>query len=227
MTSPERQPLLHDLSVTLAAPTVVLSRPDGNLDAAAPGAAVHGLFHADVRAVSLLRVTLRPDVAPSDEHPGQTPPADGGDGDGADDAEGTRTGSAGSAGEGWLPVVSVMNAADGPGRSRFVGLAQTLGDAVPDPTVRVDRRRTVTPGRLTEQLTVRSTATTPVHLAVRVEAAGDLVTLDHTKAGLAPRPPARPTSELLRGDGVLRWGDGVVRSPSAPPARRPTPSVPR
>ncbi|WP_405471068.1 glycogen debranching N-terminal domain-containing protein [Streptomyces canus] len=193
MTSPERQPLLHDLSVTLAAPTVVLSRPDGNLDAAAPGAAVQGLFHADVRAVSLLRVTLRPD---------------GDAGGGGDD-------------EGWLPVVTVMNATDGPGVSRFVGLAQALGDAVPDPTVRVDRRRTVAPGRLTERLTVRSSATTPVHLAVRVEAAGDLVTLDHTKAGLAPRSSARATSELSSGSGVLRWGDKAVevavRAPGATP----------
>ncbi|WP_327313105.1 glycogen debranching N-terminal domain-containing protein [Streptomyces sp. NBC_01235] len=211
MTSPERQPLLHDLSVTLAAPTVVLSRPDGNLDAAAPGAAVHGLFHADVRAVSLLRVTLRPDVAPSGEHPGEAPSVAGGDGGG----------SAESAGEGWLPVVAVMNATDGPGRSRFVGLAQALGDAVPDPTVRVDRRRTVTPGGLTEQLTVRSTATTPVHLAVRVEVAGDLVTLDHTKAGLAPRSPAKPTSELSSGDGVLHWGDGAVEVAVSAPGATP------
>ncbi|MEV4454136.1 glycogen debranching N-terminal domain-containing protein, partial [Streptomyces mirabilis] len=98
MTSPERQPLLHDLAVTLAAPTVVLSRPDGNLDAAAPGAAVHGLFHADVRAVSLLRVTLRPGRAPSGEHAGKTPPA-------AD-------GAGGGEGGGWLPF-AVMNATEG------------------------------------------------------------------------------------------------------------------
>ncbi|MFI5679995.1 glycogen debranching N-terminal domain-containing protein [Streptomyces cellulosae] len=204
MTSTERQPLLHDLSVTLAAPTVVLSQPDGNLDAAAPGAAVQGVFHADVRAVSLLRVTLRPDHAPSGGHPGKTPPAAGGE-----DA-GTAAGAGETVGADWVPVVPVMNATDGPGRSRFVGLAQALGDAVPDPTVRVDRRRTVTPGLLTEHLTVRSTATTPVHLAVRVEVAGDLVTLDHTKAGLAPGSPAKPTSELLSGAGVLRWGDGAV-----------------
>ncbi|MGW0730267.1 glycogen debranching N-terminal domain-containing protein [Streptomyces mirabilis] len=204
MTSPERQPLLHDLAVTLAAPTVVLSRPDGNLDAAAPGAAVHGLFHADVRAVSLLRVTLRPGRAPSGEHAGKTPPA-------AD-------GAGGGEGGGWLPF-AVMNATDGPGRSRFVGLVQALGDAIPDPTVRVDRRRTVTPGRLTEQLTVRSTATTPVHLAVRVEIAGDLVTLEHAKAGLAPRSPLEPAGELSSGDGVLRWGDKDVEvAVSAPGA---------
>ncbi|MFF0090342.1 glycogen debranching N-terminal domain-containing protein [Streptomyces canus] len=201
MTSPERQPLLHDLSVTLAAPTVVLSGPDGDLDAAAPGAAVQGLFHADVRAVSLLRVTLRPDAGAVD---------------GAAVADSDR---AADSDEGWLPVVAVMNATDGPGRSRFVGLAQALGDAVPDPTVRVDRQRIVVPGLLTERLTVRSTASTPVHLAVRVEVAGDLVTLEHAKAGLAPRSPLGPTGELPSGDGVLRWGDkGVAVTVSAPGA---------
>lgn len=209
MTSPERQPLLHDLSVTLAAPTVVLSRPDGNLDASAPGAAVHGLFHADVRALSLLRVTLRPEHTPPGRHAGEALSAAGGDG----------AGGIAGADAGWQPVVSVMNAPDGPGRSRFVGLVQALGDAVPDPTVRVDRRRTVTPGRLTEQLTVRSTATTPVHLAVRVEVAGDLATLDHTKSGLPPRAPAAVTSQLSSSDGMLSWGDGTVAvSVSAPGA---------
>ncbi|WP_338896061.1 glycogen debranching N-terminal domain-containing protein [Streptomyces sp. TG1A-60] len=201
MTSPQRQPLLHDLAVTLAAPTVVLSEPDGNLDAAAPGAGVQGLFHADVRAVSLLRVTLRPLGAPSGEHAGKAPPAVGG--------------------EGWLPVVAVMNAADGPGRSRFVGLAQALGDAIPDPTVRVDRRRILNPGLLTEQLTVRSTATAPVHLAVRVEVAGDLVTLEHAKAGLAPRSPLEPAGELSSGTGELRWGDGTVAVAVSAPGATP------
>ncbi|MER5225621.1 glycogen debranching N-terminal domain-containing protein [Streptomyces flaveus] len=191
MTSPQRQPLLHDLAVTLAAPTVVLSEPDGNLDAAAPRAGVQGLFHADVRAVSLLRVTLRP---------------------GAGAADGN---------EGWLPVVAVMTATDGPGRSRFVGLAQALGDAVPDPTVRVDRRRIVNPGLLTEQLTVRSTATTPVHLAVRVEIAGDLVPLEHAKAGLAARSPLEPTGELSSGTGMLSWGDGTVAVAVSAPGATP------
>ncbi|MBI4940713.1 MAG: hypothetical protein HY830_08200, partial [Actinobacteria bacterium] len=57
---PPRQPLLHDLEVTLAAPTVVLAAPDGDLDASAPGAGVQGVFHADMRVVSLLRVTVAP-----------------------------------------------------------------------------------------------------------------------------------------------------------------------
>ncbi|WP_328345216.1 glycogen debranching N-terminal domain-containing protein [Streptomyces violaceus] len=218
MTSPQRQPLLHDLAVTLAAPTVVLSEPDGNLDAAAPGAGVQGLFHADVRAVSLLRVTLRPVGAPSGigalsgGHAGKAPAAAGVEsaGGGESDGEG-----------GWLPVVSVMNAADGPGRSRFVGLAQALGDAVPDPTVRVDRQRVVNPGLLTEQLTVRSTATTPVRLAVRVEVAGDLMPLEHAKAGLAPRSPAGPASELSSDSGMLSWGDGTVAVAVSAPGATP------
>ncbi|WP_330290356.1 glycogen debranching N-terminal domain-containing protein [Streptomyces sp. NBC_00576] len=226
MTSPERQPLLHDLAVTLAAPTVVLSEPDGNLDAAAPGAGVQGLFHADVRAVSLLRVTLRADADAADGDAG----AVDGDAGAAGSNAGPVDGDAGAAGsdaraadgeEGWLPVVAVMNATDGPGRSRFVGLAQALGDAVPDPTVRVDRRRILHPGLLTEQLTVRSTATTPVRLAVRVEIAGDLVPLEHAKAGLAARSPLQPTGELSSGAGVLSWGDGTVAVTVSAPGAAP------
>ncbi|MFE9444992.1 glycogen debranching N-terminal domain-containing protein [Streptomyces sp. NPDC006602] len=209
MTSPQRQPLLHDLAVTLAAPTVVLSRPDGNLDAAAPGAGVQGLFHADVRAVSMLRVALRPVGAPSGEHAGKAPPTAGGEAAGTGD------------GEGWLPVIGVMNATDGPGRSRFVGLAQALGDAVPDPTVRVDRRRILNPGLLTEQLTVRSTATTPVHLAVRVEIAGDLAPLEHAKAGQAARSPLKPAGELSPGTGGLSWGDDTVAVAVSAPGATP------
>jgi glycogen debranching enzyme len=114
-----------------------------------------------------------------------------------------------------------MNAADGPGRSRFVGLAQALGDAIPDPTVRIDRRRILNPGLLTEQLTVRSTATTPVHLAVRVEVAGDLVTLEHAKAGFAPRSPLQPTCELSSGSGELSWGDGTVAVTVSAPGATP------
>ncbi|MFE7655524.1 glycogen debranching N-terminal domain-containing protein [Streptomyces bottropensis] len=210
MTSPQRQPLLHDLAVTLAAPTVVLSAPDGNLDATAPGAGVQGLFHADVRAVSLLRVTLRPVGAPSGEHAEKVPSAVG-------------EGVGGGGGEGWLPVVAVMTATDGPGRSRFVGLAQALGDAVPDPTVRVDRRRILNPGLLTEQLTVRSTATTPVHLAVRVEIAGDLVPLEHAKAGQPARSPLQPAGELTSGTGALGWGDGTVAVTVSAPGAIPDP----
>src|SRR4051794_22927293 len=114
MTSPQRQPLLHDLAVTLAAPTVVLSAPDGNLDAAVPGAGVHGLFHADIRALSLLRVTLRPDHAASGEHAGKAPPAAGGNSEAESEAEAR-------AGGDWLPGGPGLHPRGGPRRSRFVG----------------------------------------------------------------------------------------------------------
>lgn len=142
MTSPQRQPLLHDLAVTLAAPTVVLSAPDGNLDAATPGAGVQGLFHADVRAVSRLRVTLRPvdspsgvgapsgaDAlsgagAPSGEHAGKAPPTvgEGVVGEGTADGDGA----------GWLPVVAVMTATEDPAAA--VSWAWPRRSATPFPT---------------------------------------------------------------------------------------------
>jgi len=181
-----RQPLLHDLTVTLTAPTVVLSRPDGDLDAAVAGGGVQGLFHADVRALSLLRVTVRglPDggAAAAEDVP-------------------------------WWPVEPVLAVADGPGRSRFVGLARALGDDVPDPTVRLDRDRTVSPGRLDERITVRSSAIRPVRLAVRVELAGDLVTLEHAKAG---RPAGAAVGSAIAAGRTDAAGEPVVRSAGRP-----------
>lgn len=184
---PPRQPLLHDLVVTLAAPTVVLAAPDGDLDATAPGAGVQGVFHADVRVVSLLRVTVAPVPAGSEE-PGPDPA--------------------------WERPVPVLAAADGAGRTRFVGLARGLGDDVADPTVRVERGRRVTPGRLEETFTVRSSATDGVRLALRVEVAGDLVPVEHAKAGLPPGPPAGPAGgqpPAATGTAALRWGDDAVQ----------------
>ncbi|MBI4940199.1 MAG: amylo-alpha-1,6-glucosidase, partial [Actinobacteria bacterium] len=104
--------------------------------------------------------------------------------------------------------------ADGPGRTRFVGLARGLGDDVADPTVRVERARRVTPGRLEETFTVRSSATGAVRLALRVEVAGDLVPVEHAKAGLPPRPPAGPAGSqppAAPGTAALRWGDDAVQ----------------
>lgn len=176
-----RQPLLHELVVTLTAPTVLLAGPDGDVDAAAPGGGVQGLFHADVRAVDLFRVSLRPL-------------------DGAPDG-------------GWERPEPLLAVAAGPGRSRFVALARGLGDRIPDPTVRLERDRTVTAGRFEERLTVRSSATAPVRCAVRVEVTGDLVPLEHTKAGLGPAAPV-PASPA--GDG-LAWAAGAVRVAVAAP----------
>ena len=112
------QPPLHELVVVVAAPTCLLSAPSGDVDALGADSTAHGLFHADVRLLSVARLSI-----------GGTTPS---------------------------PVLGVT---DGPGRARFVGLARHLGDAAAaDATVRIDRRRSVQPGRLVEEITVTSTA---------------------------------------------------------------------
>src|SRR5690625_5009051 len=48
------QPFLHDLSITLAAPTQVLSDRNGEILADAEHPTAEGLLHADVRVISKL-----------------------------------------------------------------------------------------------------------------------------------------------------------------------------
>jgi glycogen debranching enzyme len=171
-----RQPMLHELVVTLAAPTMLLSASDGGVGAVGFGAVgfgpggggsgAQGLFHADLRALSLIHLTVS----------GEVPDP-------------------------------VLAAATGSGTSRLVGLARNLGDAVPDPTVRVDRVRRVTPGRLSEELVVTSTATSPVTAVVRIDLGSDLLPLGRVKAGLAG--PAIIPRRLE--DGRLEWSAGATR----------------
>jgi glycogen debranching enzyme len=158
-STPRRQPLLHDLLVTLAAPTALLTSASGDV-VTGPSGGAQGLFHADVRALSTLRLTV--------------------------------------SGEALEPVSS---GALGSGRSHLVGLARNLGDAVPDPTVRVDRLRQVDPGRFTERLTITSTASESVTALVRIEVQSDLLALEEVKAGASGVPvPAR-----LLADGRIEW----------------------
>lgn len=79
----------------------------------------------------------------------------------------------------------------GPGAARFVSVARWLGDPVPDPTVRVDRLRRVAPGRVSEEIRIRSTATVPVRCTVTVDVAIDRTPIEVVKSGLAgaPTPP--------------------------------------
>ena len=53
----------------------------------------------------------------------------------------------------------VSHARTGPDTARFTGLLRRLGDDGPDPTVRVDRTRTVAPGRVQERVVLGSTST--------------------------------------------------------------------
>ena len=102
-----RQPLLHDHVVVAAAPSVLLCDRSGDLDALAAGEGAQGLFHADIRALSRLRLTVGNEVPDS-----------------------------------------VLGAADGAGRARFVGFARNVGDrrSRPQRARRADARDH--PGRL-------------------------------------------------------------------------------
>jgi glycogen debranching enzyme len=163
LTSPFRQPLLHDLTVTLAAPTALLTSPTGDVDAATAGSGAQGLFHADVRALSRIRLTVSGEAP---EH--------------------------------------VLSSSNGPGGAQVVSLVRNLGDGVADPTVRVDRVRTVTPGRLCEKVSVASTATEPVTAVVRIEVQSDLLALEQVKAGF----PGVPGPSRLLGDHRIEWTRG-------------------
>ncbi|HYJ75487.1 MAG TPA: glycogen debranching N-terminal domain-containing protein [Kineosporiaceae bacterium] len=82
------------------------------------------------------------------------------------------------------PPTPVLGAAARTGTARFVGLARTLGDDhAADATVRVDRRRTVVPGALHEEVTVTSRASREVRADLVLELAPDFRPLDHVKGG--------------------------------------------
>jgi len=55
---PQHQPFLHDLITVLAAPTQVLSQPNGEIVTSYVRPTVQGLIHADVRVLSGLTVTI-------------------------------------------------------------------------------------------------------------------------------------------------------------------------
>ncbi|SCL33512.1 Glycogen debranching enzyme (alpha-1,6-glucosidase) [Micromonospora pallida] len=95
---------------------------------------------------------------------------------------------------------------DGPHGARFVGVARWLGDPQPDPTVRVDRLRRVTPDGLTEELHVVSTASVPVRATVSIDLGCDLAPIEVVKSGGGrPALPAHPGP-----DGGFGWTAGGV-----------------
>ncbi|MFB4278691.1 glycogen debranching N-terminal domain-containing protein [Nonomuraea sp. MTCD27] len=104
----------------------------------------------------------------------------------------------------------VGHAVPGPGVSRFVSLARWLGDPGPDPTVRIDRVRRVTPGAMEEELTIASTAADPFTCTVTIELSCDFAPIEVVKSGGAatPVPPAA-------GGGELTWQAGGIRVAAA------------
>ena len=93
----------------------------------------------------------------------------------------------------------------GAGEVRFVGLARQLGDAGPDPTVRVERVRRVSAGVVEEELRIISTAREPVDAVVEVTIACDLASLEQVKVG-----DVRPLAGARREEDSVVWSDDDV-----------------
>jgi hypothetical protein len=92
--------------------------------------------------------------------------------------------------------------------ARFVSVPRALGDDTVDPTVRVERQRTVAPGEVSERIAVVSHADAGVSTELALTVAADLAGLAAIKAGCAGgRAGTRARPE---GDG-LTWSDGRVR----------------
>lgn len=106
-----------------------------------------------------------------------------------------------------LEAEHVSSAPRGVDGYRFTGLLRSLGDAHPDPTVRLDRVRTVVAGGCTERLVLSSTATEPVPVVVEVEVGADFAEIDMVKSG---RISALVPPHQDGGDSVHWERDGTV-----------------
>lgn len=98
----------------------------------------------------------------------------------------------------------IGHAERGPGVSRFVSLARWLGDESADPTVRIDRTRTISPGALREDIEIASSATWPVTATVTVALSCDFAPIEVVKSG-GSAPPAQAVGEQVS------WRSGAIR----------------
>jgi hypothetical protein len=106
---------------------------------------------------------------------------------------------------------------EGAGRTRFVSVAPALGDYDdPDPTVRLERLRVITPDGMWEEIHLRSTATRAVHAIVTVDLRCDLAPLAALRAGQT-RPALAPRVEPQR----LVWTAEEVSVTATADAVRP------
>ena len=166
-------PLLNDLAVSVAAPAILLSDPDGQVRRGG----VRGWFVDDVRLLDELTVSV----------------------DGSD-------------------LELVRSAVVGADRQEFTHVARRLGGWIHDPTVTVDRRRTLTPAGLVEEIEVSSRGQEPVELALHVDLVADLAPMAAVRQGL----PTEPVAAEETPDG-LAWhhdGSGFAVALDPAPARR-------
>ncbi|MEV4530239.1 glycogen debranching N-terminal domain-containing protein [Streptosporangium sp. NPDC049304] len=102
---------------------------------------------------------------------------------------------------------AVGHAPRGPGATGFVTLARWLGDPVPDPTVRIERFRQVTPGGMAERVEIVSSATVPVTAVVSLELGCDFAPIEVVKSG---GDTAEAAAERTAPD-EISWNSGGVR----------------
>ena len=94
---------------------------------------------------------------------------------------------------------------DGARSAWFVAVPRALGDDIVDPTVRIERERTVAPGEVSERIRVVSFADSGVDTELALTVAADLAGLGDIKAARAgERVPLTP------GRDGLSWGDGEL-----------------
>jgi len=94
---------------------------------------------------------------------------------------------------------------DGARSAWFVAVPRALGDDIVDPTVRIERERTVAPGEVSERIRVVSFADSGVDTELVLTVAADLASLGEIKAARAGQPVP-----LTPGRAGLSWGDGEL-----------------
>lgn len=102
---------------------------------------------------------------------------------------------------------SISHGIDGPHSARFVSLVRWLGDPTPDPTVRIDRIRRMTPRGLAEEIHVVSTAAVPVRAEITLDLGCDLAPIEVVKSGGTTTDLEAKSGE----PGQLSWSaDGIT-----------------
>jgi N-terminal domain of (some) glycogen debranching enzymes/Amylo-alpha-1,6-glucosidase len=99
----------------------------------------------------------------------------------------------------------VGNGLTGARSAWFVSVPRALGDDIADPTIRIERERTVAPGEVSERIRVVSFADSGVDTDLVLSIAADLASLSDIKATRAGQPVP-----LTLADGGLSWGDGQL-----------------
>ncbi len=162
-------PLLNDLAVSVAAPAILLSDPDGQVRRGG----VRGWFVDDVRLLDELVVSV-----------------------------------------GGSDLDLVRSEVVGADRQEFTYVARELGGWPHDPTVTLDRRRTLTPAGLVEEIEVVSRGREAFELALHVDLVADLAPMAAVRQG----QPTVPVAAEPTADGLAWHHDGHGFTVSFDPA---------